>query len=198
MRLQKMLPLILLVCAAVRPVFAGPFEDASAAFRKGDYETAIRLFRSLAAHGDAPAQHILGVMYDKGRGVPQDAAAAVMWLRKAAEQGFAEAQNDLGFMYDQGRGVPQDYAAAAVWYRKAADQGNASAQNDLGFMYGEGRGVPQDYVQAHMWFDIAAANLAIKQERDTAVRNRDKVAAKMTPAQIAEAQKLAQEWKPKQ
>jgi uncharacterized protein len=137
-------------------------------------------------------------MYREGRGVPQDYAAAAAWYRKAADQGDASAQNNLGFMYHRGRGVPQDYAAAAVWYRKAADQGNASAQNDLGFMYGEGRGVPQDYVQAHMWFDIAAANLSIEQERDTAVRNRDKVAAKMTLAQIAEAQKLAREWKPKQ
>jgi TPR repeat protein len=136
-------------------------------------------------------------MYREGRGVAQDYAVAAVWYRKAADQGDASAQNNLGFMYHRGRGVPQDYAAAAVWYRKAADQGNASAQNDLGFMYGEGRGVPQDYVQAHMWFDIAAANLAIKQERDTAVRNRDKVAAKMTPAQIAEAQKLAREWKSK-
>ena len=174
MRLLKML-LILCVCAAGSAA-AGPFEDASAAFRKGDYETAIRLLRSLADQGDAPAQHILGLAYDKGRGVPQDTAAAVMWLRKAAEQGFAEAQNDLGFMYDQGRGVAQDSTAAAAWYRKAADQ---------------------DYAQAYIWFDMAAANLAIKQERDTAVRNRHKVAAKMTPAQIAEAQKLAREWKPK-
>jgi hypothetical protein len=30
-----------------------------------------------------------------------------------------------------------------------------------------------------------------------AVKNRDRIAAKMTPAQIAEAQKLAREWKPK-
>src|SRR5688572_13290758 len=112
MRLPKLL-LVLLACAAVRPAGAGPFEDASAAVRKGDYETAIPLLRSLGEQGDAPAQHILGILYDKGRGVPQDAAAAVMWLRKAAEQGFAEAQIDLGFMYDQGRGVPQDHAAAA-------------------------------------------------------------------------------------
>ena len=55
--------------------------------------------------------------------------------------------------------------------------------------------MPQDYTQAHMWFNLAAANLP-KEARDIAVRNRDRVAAKMTPAQIAEAQKLAREWKP--
>jgi TPR repeat protein len=60
-------------------------------------------------------------------------------------------------------------------------------------MYASGQGVPQDYVWAHMWFNIAAA----KGDTD-AVKNRDMVAAKMKPAQIAEAQKLARDWKPKQ
>jgi len=51
--------------------------------------------------------------------------------------------------------------------------------------------VPQDYAQAHKWFNLAAAS----GDAD-AVSNRDRVAAKMTPAQIAEAQRLASEWKP--
>ena len=59
-------------------------------------------------------------------------------------------------------------------------------------MYGEGKGVPQDYVRAHMWWNLAAAK-----GNAVAVKNRDKVAAKMTSTQIAEAQKLAREWKPK-
>ncbi|MSP50530.1 MAG: sel1 repeat family protein, partial [Alphaproteobacteria bacterium] len=89
-------------------------------------------------------------------------------------------------------GVPQDYAEAVMWYRKAADQGEADAQTNLGINYANGQGVPQDYVQAHKWFNLAAAKGNIN-----AVKNRDIVAAKMTPAQIAEAQKLAREWKPK-
>jgi uncharacterized protein len=59
-------------------------------------------------------------------------------------------------------------------------------------MYGAGLGVPQDYALAHMWVNLAAAG-----GHKDAVKNRDIVAAKMTPAQIAEAQKLAREWKPK-
>ena len=57
--------------------------------------------------------------------------------------------------------------------------------------------MPQDYVQAHMWFNLAASRLPPGTNRDKAVKNRDIVAAKMTPAQIAEAQRLAREWKPK-
>jgi TPR repeat protein len=77
-----------------------------------------------------------------------------------------------------------------AWYRKAADQGVIDAQFNLGIMYVYGSGV-QDYVQAHMWWNLAAVS-----GDEDAIKNRDKVAKKMTPAQIAEAQKLAREWKP--
>ena len=148
-------------------------------------------YRKAADQGVAQAQFNLGVKYDNGEGVPQDYAAAVSWYRKAAEQGAAYAQFNLGVKYDNGEGVPQDYAAAAGWYRKAADQGVAQAQFNLGVMYAKGQGVPQDYVQAHKWFNLAAAS-----GNADAVKNRDFVAAKMTPAQIAEAQRLASAWKP--
>ena len=45
--------------------------------------------------------------------------------------------------------------------------------------------VPQDYVQALMWL-----NLAAEQDKD-AVKNRDDLAKRATPEQIAEAQRLA-------
>ncbi len=83
------------------------------------------------------------------------------------------------------------------WSRKAAEQGKARAQYNLGIMYGKGQGVPQDYVQAHMWFNLAASRFPPGEDRDRAVKNRDIVAKRMTPAQISEAQKLAREWKPK-
>jgi uncharacterized protein len=102
------------------------------------------------------------------------------------------AQYNLAVMYDDGQGVPQDYAVAMSWYRKAAEQGDPDAQVNLGILYGMGQGVPQDYVIAHMWFNLAASG-----GHKNAVQGRDMVAAKMAPAQLAEAQKLAREWKPK-
>lgn len=117
----------------------------------------------------------------------------------AAEQGSACGQVSLAYLYDTGRGVPQNDAEAVKWYRMDADQGNASAQFNLGNMYCNGRGIPQDYVQAHMWFNLAAARFSgnDKDYREKAVAARDRVAAKMTPQQIAEAQALAINWKPK-
>ncbi len=50
-----------------------------AADQRGDYATALREFRPLAEKGGASAQYNIGIMYDKGRGVPQDDAEAVGW-----------------------------------------------------------------------------------------------------------------------
>ena len=98
-------------------------------------------------------------------------------------------------MHAKGRGVPQDYGLALKWFRLAAAQGDADEQFNLGVMHGNGQGVPDDYVQAHKWFNLAAATFTEKEDCDKAVKARDHVAARMTPAQIAEAQKLAREWK---
>ena len=126
-----------------------------------------------------------------------DYATAFREFRPLAERGNAIAQFNLGFMYYNGEGVPQDYAKALQWYRKAAEQGHAEAQNNLGFMYEDGQGVPQDYAHAHMWYNLAASSFPPGEKRDNAVKNRDIVAKRMTPAQIFEAQKLAREWRPK-
>ena len=87
-----------------------------------------------------------------------------------------------------------DAAAAVDAIKNRAAQGDAKAQAILGSRYYDGKGVPQDYVQAHKWFNLAAATFTEKENRDRAVQARDRVAVRMTPAQIAEAQKLAREW----
>ena len=131
--------------------------------------------------------------------MPRDYAAAAAWYLKAADKGDAASQVKLGIFYGTGQGVPKDPAAAASWFRKAADQGEAAGQFNLGILYVQGRGVPVDAVQAYKWFSLASLryDASDKESREDAARNRDAVAAKMTPAQIAEAQKLAREWKPK-
>ena len=78
-------------------------------------------------------------------------------------------------------------------------QSRRRGQYNLDVMYDEGQGVPQYYILAHMWYNLAASRtLASKAgNRKKAVMNRDRVASKMPPAQIAEAEGLAREWKPK-
>jgi TPR repeat protein len=117
-------------------------------------------------------------------------------LRAKAEQGDASAQNSLGFMYSNGQGVPQNYAETVKWYRLAAEQGDADAQYNLGLMYANGEGVPQDYAEVIKWVNLAAST-SQGETNEKYAKLRKLIAEKMTPAQIAEAQRLAREWKPK-
>jgi hypothetical protein len=166
---------------------------ALAAYQRQDYATAYQLWRPLADRGDPSAQLYIGLIC-QGRPTAcpesQNEAEAARWFLLAAAQGFAAAQYDLGVMYATGRGVPQDNAEAIRYYRLAAAQGFAAAQYDLGVMYATGRGVPQDNAEAYKWFNLAAA-----QGNNDAGEIRDYLASRMTPAQIAEAQKLSRAWK---
>jgi len=177
-------------CLAV-PAWAD-FQAGMKAHDREDYATAVREWQPLAEQGDALAQFNLGILYHKGRGVPQDDAQARKWYAKAAAQGLVKAQFSLGTLYFNGEGGSKDYQQALHWFREAADHGEALAQTKLAIMYDDGEGVPQDKVQAYKWFSLAATN-----GDKPAPMLRDLLAKEMTPAQIAKAQKLASEWKPK-
>jgi TPR repeat protein len=125
MRTLKRLLLAASMCCLVATANAAPFDDAVAARNRGDYAQALKIFRPLAAQGDASAQLNLGVMYAEGQGVPQDYKEAVKWFRLAAAQGNAQAQSTLGNMYAEGWGVIQDYASAHMWYNLASSAGHA-------------------------------------------------------------------------
>ena len=119
-------------------------------------------------------------------------AEQVTKIRKAADQGNAKAQCVLGGYYRKGEGVPKDAVEAAKWYRKSADQGLAVAQGLLGAGYLKGEGVPKDFVMAYMWINLSEAG-----GFTNATALRKLIESKMTSEQIAEAQKLSREWKPK-
>ena len=155
-RTQAVFAAIVLLLSLAAPVAAGPLEDATAAYNRGDYATVLRLLRPLADQGDARAQAGLGVMYANGQGVPQNSAEALKWYRLAADRGKTGAQYNLGVMYANGQGVPQNYAEALKWYRLAADRGDADAQSNLGVMYANGQGVPQNSAEALKWYRLAA------------------------------------------
>jgi TPR repeat protein len=141
---------------SISPAVAGPFEDGSAAYARGDYVSAFQLFHSLATQGNANGQYSLGFMYFNGQGVLQNFSEAMKWYRLAADQGHPIARLNLGVMHYKGQGVPQNVSEAVKWYRLAADQGNAKAQTFLGFMYFDGQGVPQNFAEAVKWYRRAA------------------------------------------
>lgn len=147
--------------------------------------------KPLAEKGDAEAQLKMGLMHYSGRGAARNYREALEWFKKAGQLGNPLAQANVAYMYEKGEGVSQNYTEAAAWYLKAAQRGNAPAQFTLGSLYEDGMGVKQDEVKALMWFNLAAAQGITK-----ARAARDRISVWLTPAQIAEAQRLAQEFKP--
>ena len=154
-----------------------------------DYQQALKWFTLSATQGNADAQFSLGLLYHYGRGVPQDYSKTLKWYKLSVEQGNSWAQYNLGAMYNSGEGVEQDRLQAVKLFRLAAEQGYIDAQYNLGAAYNNGQAVPQDYVRAHMWVNIATSGNSKKSENYAEVR--DSIAKKMTPDQIAEAQKRA-------
>ena len=149
--------------------------------------------RAKAEKGDAQSQWALGNAFEIGfLNVAKNYVEAAKWYRKAAEQGFVMAQYDLGVCYRDGRGVTKDPAEAAQWFRKAAEQGDAKAEYYLGACYMNGEGVAKDYVEADKWFRLAG-----HQDVADAKKNLSLIEKEMTTEQIAEAQRLVREFKPR-
>ena len=118
-------------------------------------------------------------------------SASVEIIRQGAEQGDAFAQYELGVCYHKGNGVAKDAIEAVKWWRKAAEKGLAPAQSKLAGCFALGEVVPKDYVAAYMWANLGAAT------EKSARKIREYVEKKMTAEQIAEAQRLSRDWKPR-
>lgn len=160
-------------------------------FRPQDIHVkSLQEFKALGEKGDAAAQFKVGLSYYFGQGVPRDYLESLNWFKKAAGQGHPLAQYNAGYMHEKGEGTPQDYAEAARYYRQAAERGNQLAQYTLGYMHEKGLGMNRDEVQALMWYSLAAI-----QGETKARAARDRITVWMTPAQVAEAQRRAREFR---
>ena len=84
---------------------------------------------------------------------------------------------------------PVDATSSAMVWKACADTGDVDAQTMLGLMYSTGRRIERDLVRAHQWLNLAAMSGAGR-ARDL----RSQVARDMSPAEIAQALKLARQW----
>ncbi|WP_028104287.1 tetratricopeptide repeat protein [Pseudoduganella violaceinigra] len=167
------------------------FAEGATAYNNKNYALAYKEILPLAKAGNTDAEHLLGLMYYMGRGVPQDYKLALAWHRKAASKGKADAQYVVGAMYYTGNAVLQDHKEAVTWFRKAAEQGHPDAQQVLGLMYRYHiGGMPQDNVLAYMLWNLAAAGGS-----SNAAEQRSSVARGMSPEQIEEGQTLSSSWR---
>jgi TPR repeat protein len=121
-------------------------------------------------------------------------AEARALLESAARGSSSAAHYHLGLMDARGEGGATDLAAAASHLLAAAGRDHAHAQFLLGNMYLRGDGVAVDLVQAHLWFSLAASNGWWKARE---LRER-LVVERMTPAQVAEANRLYRARRPQQ
>ncbi|WP_051261243.1 tetratricopeptide repeat protein [Desulfovibrio inopinatus] len=176
-------------------IASADFETGLRAFEEQRYADAAAEWRVAAQAGNSRAQHNLGVLYDEGLGVEQNALEAAKWYQQAAENGVPGAAFNLGAMYDEGYGVEQDFAEAAKWYRAAADAGVVDAQFNLGLLYAIGQGVPQDYEKAYYWVSLASAAKDVSFEHLTACYQvLEELAPHVSSAGIKNAETAASTW----
>ena len=155
-RIAAMLATVLLLVAT--SLVAQDLQKGMDAYAAGDYAIAIQEWIPLAEQGNSAAQYNVGLLYEKGRGVPQDYGEAYTWYSLSAEKGVTASQYGLGYLYDKGLGIPQDFTLAIKWYTLAAEQENLIAQVRLSSMYTFGDGVPADLTKALKWSRLAAKN----------------------------------------
>ena len=173
---------------------AADYQSAKSAYERGDYETALAEFRTLAGQDDPRGQFALGLMYQKGWGVDQEHGEALRWYQMAADQGVARAQNNLGVLYRRGLGVERSFERALHWFGKAAAQGFTRADFNLAEMHRLGEGVPRDPVQAYVWYEFPVTDLP-GSGRSAAALRRSTLVNRMSVGELAEAEHRARAFR---
>lgn len=146
-------------------------QSPNGAWHPPNFEGAMIWYQRAAYDGNAEAQFHIGELYEQGKGVKKDSAAAAQWygkVRTEAKQGRAEAQYELGWRYELGLPpLKQRPAEALKWLRQSAEQGYPDAETALGEIYVNGwSGQKQDFKKAMEWFEKAAAQGNVRAQYD--------------------------------
>ena len=156
-----------------------------------DLSLSAKLFERVAEADIAPAQYRIGNMHEKGLGVNRDAQLARQWYTRAAENGNAKAMHNLAVIIAEGAGSKPDYTSAVKWFEKAADYGVRDSQYNLAILMARGLGTTQNLQKSYVWFAVAGA-----QGDADALKKRDEVGARLSPAELATALLEVQKFKP--
>ncbi|MBI4865123.1 MAG: sel1 repeat family protein [Candidatus Riflebacteria bacterium] len=169
----------------------------------------VEALRKQADTGDEVDQAKLGELHFKGRGVPQSYADALKWFRKAAEKNDLDALYRLGEMHERGLGVAPSLEEAKKYYQRSADRLGSGGLIALSRIYETGRGSPRDPVRAYVCMLLAEQMTVLSARMLSSLdpsdrffegsteaigRKRQELETQLTPAQITEAQRLAEEW----
>lgn len=158
-----------------------------------DLAEAMRWYQRSASRGFAQSQYRVATFYERGLGVKQDYARAKIWYQRAAENGNVKAMHNLAVLSAGRTAKVPDYKISAQWFKAAAEHGLADSQFNLAVLYESGLGVTQDTQAAYFWFALAARN------GDTeALRRQNELEQSMKPAELDEARRKLDNWRPKQ
>ena len=121
-----------------------------------DYQQALLGYQKAADKGDPLGQFDLGLIYEKGKGIPVDEVKAKELYQKAADQGHVQAMVQLAGLYFNGATGSRDQDAALEWYKKAADKGDRDALYQLGLLSETGVATKLDFSEALQYYQKAA------------------------------------------
>lgn len=157
-RLRTLLGGVAAVWLFVSPVAADMFDDAMTAFKGGDLDRAVILFRQLADTNDGAAQANLAVLYSLGEGVPQNDQDAYYWAWRARFSGEKAAIQMIPLMRER----LTEEGRAEVAGRLIKDLTDTAMRGDLGALTALGRVYnevmePAEKAEALLWFTVAAA-----------------------------------------
>lgn len=147
---------LILLLALPLPAVAADFFAGMAALERRDGPAALRELKPLALAGEADAENAVGLILERGEGLPADPAEAAIWFKRAADQGLLAGMINLGRLMNAGAGVPRDQAEAMRLYARAASRGSPQAMILLGAAYERGAGQAADPVAARGWYLKAA------------------------------------------
>jgi len=125
-------------------------------FYSGDFQSAKKIFESLANNGSPDGQVSLGMMYMQGLGAKQNYNKAKQLFESAPNN--PAALSALAYMYSQGMGVEKNKSKALAIYNIAAKLGHHGAMNNIGIMYQNGDGVKQNDQVACDWFEKSSSH----------------------------------------
>ena len=121
-----------------------------------DHAASFSWFLEAAEAGCAGSMLAVGIHYQEGFGVEQNASKAFEWILRGANAGWPECMTVVGSLYMTGDGVERDDREAFCWFTRGAACDSADAMVFLGTCYQAGHGTERDLHEAVIWFTRAA------------------------------------------
>lgn len=154
-----------------------------------------KLAAETAKEGYILSQRMLGRAYlgrEWGELYPKNIKKAIYWLKKAGESGDSQSASKLSYIYREGIGTEKDKRKSFTWIKKAAFSKFEPAETiyfpSLAEYYEKGIGTDVDLVKAYKYYDLSGT---------AGAEGKQRVAKKMTKAQIDEATRQSQAWQEK-